>query len=72
MIEAYKTNRLMRETYLRINDIIYAEIWDTYEGYHVALCSADNIGFPESPELYTIGQCHKWVSEFCPELSIKE
>ena len=71
MIESYKTNRTMQETYLRINGITHAEIWDTDNGYQVALCSGENIGFPESPEFYTIGQCHEWVNRYCSELEIK-
>lgn len=71
MIEAYKTNRTLRETYLRMNSITHAEVWDTEEGYKVHLCTAPGIGYPESPEFYTIGQCRKWINEFCPELSAK-
>ena len=71
MIEAYKTNRFMRAAFLRMNAIEHAEVWDTEEGYQVALCSAVGIGFPESPEFYTVGQCHKWLSEYCPELEMK-
>ena len=71
MIEAYKTNRALRETYLRMNAVTHAEIWDSENGYIVYLCSAPGVGFPESPEFYTIEQCHKWVKEFCPELNIK-
>lgn len=71
MIEAYKSNRPLREAYLRMNGITHAEIWDTEEGYKVHLCSGDGIGFPESPEFYMIGQCNEWAAKYCPELEIK-
>lgn len=72
MIEAYKNDQPMREAYLRCNGMIHAEIWDIEEGYQVALCTADKIGFPESPEFDTADQCRAWASEYCPELKIKE
>ena len=72
MIEAYKNDRPMREAYLRINGRIHAEIWETEEGYQVALCRADKIGGPESPEFNTIDQCRIWASEYCPGLKLKE
>ena len=70
ILEAYKTNTAMRETYYRMNSIKHAEIWDTDDGYQVALCSSEGIGLNSSPEFYTIGQCAKWAKEFCPELSL--
>lgn len=68
MIETYKTNATMRNTFYRINHITHAEAWDTEEGYQVALCSDDGVGFRESPEFFTVGQCAQWVKTYCPEL----
>lgn len=70
MIEAYKTNRTMRETFYRMNGIKHAEVWDTDNGYQVALCGSEGCGWRESPEFHTIGQCAKWVKTYCPELEI--
>ena len=70
MIEAYKTNRALRETYLRTNAVTHAEIWDTEEGYKVYLCTAPGIGYPESPEFCTVGQCRSWLKTFCPEIHV--
>lgn len=70
MIEQYKSNRAMREQYLRCNSITHTEIWDSEDGYIVYLCSAPGKGFPESPEFCTVGQCYEWVKEFCPEVNI--
>ena len=71
MIEAYETNRALRETYLRMNAITHAEILDSENGYIVYMCSANGVGFPESQEFSTVGKCHEWVNKYCPELSIK-
>lgn len=70
MIESYKTNAPLREAYFRINGIKHAEIWDTDEGYQVALCMSDGCGLRESPEFHTLGQCIAWARKYCPELSI--
>ena len=70
MIESYKTNAPMRETFYRMNGIKHIEIWDSENGYQAALCSDDGIGFRESPEFGTIGQCITWSRQFCPELNI--
>ena len=74
-IEAYKTNRAMREQYFRINGITHAECWDSSgdgEGYIVALCGSDGCGWPERARVFsTVGQAHKWVSEYAPELPFR-
>lgn len=70
MIEAYKTNSPLREAFLRMNHIRHAEIWDTENGYQVALCSDFGVGFRESPEFATMGQCAEWCKKYCPELEI--
>lgn len=71
MIEAYKTNPSLRNSYYRMNGIKHAEVWDTDEGYQVALCGSEGCGWRCSPEFYTVGQCAKWIKEYCPELSLK-
>lgn len=69
IIEHYKSNRNMRETYIRMNSLTHVEAWDTDEGYVPALCSAEGIGFPENDrEFRTVGQVMKWAQEYCPEL----
>lgn len=69
IIEHYKSNRNMRESYIRMNNITHVEAWDTDEGYVPALCSAEGIGFPEEDrEFGTVGQVMKWAQEYCPEL----
>jgi hypothetical protein len=70
MIEAYKTNAPLRAAYLRMNGITHAEIWNTDEGYQVALCADEGKGWPESPDFATPGQCAKWAATYCPELRL--
>lgn len=71
MLEAYQTNAAMRATYYRMNKITHAEVWDTDNGYKVALCSDEGVGFPEQHELATVGQCYAWCRRYCPELAVK-
>ena len=73
VLQFYATNKPMRSAFLRMNGITHAEVWDTEEGYQIALCSADGIGFPEGPEFGTPGQCVAWLRNTCQcrELAIK-
>lgn len=58
-------NEPLRSAYLRMNGITHAEIWETDEGYQLALCSAPGIGYRESPEFGTPGQCIAWLRDVC-------
>lgn len=70
MIEQWETHSPMRQSFYRMNGITHAEIWDTENGYVVALCSAPNVGFPESRECGTPGACIQWARKYCPELDL--
>lgn len=70
MIEAYKTNAPLRAAFIRMNGITHAEVWDTESGYQVALCAAEGMGWRESPEFGTPGQCAAWARQYCPELDL--
>ena len=77
MLEAYKTNGIMRDRYLQMNSITHAEIWDSEDNqgndYQLALCTADGVGFREGPTFATPGQVYGWVRNTCncKELLIK-
>ena len=70
MLEYYKTNAPLREAFYRMNGIKHAEIWDCDDGYQIALCTSESVGFRESPEFSTPGQCITWARNYCPELDI--
>ena len=61
----------MREAFYRMNGITHAEIWDSENGYQLAVCSGDGMGWPESPDFATPGQCIGWARTYVPELEIK-
>jgi hypothetical protein len=69
IVEAYKTNRPMREQYFRMNGITHVEVWDTDDGYMPALCGGEGEGWPERErEFATVGQVMQWAATYCPEL----
>ena len=70
IFESYKTNGTMRDRFYRMNGIKHAEVWDTDDGYTVALCTARGVGWIESGEKQSIRQCMAWARVHCPELSL--
>ena len=72
MIEAYETNRPMREAHCRMNGFTHVEIYETddEEGtLYPFLTSGDGIGIVErSAACYTEGQVMAWAKRYAPEL----
>ena len=78
IIEAYATNRSMRESYFRMNGYTHAEICDATDcadyldenAYKIMVTHGNGVGTWEPREFATIGQARAWCAKYAPELTV--